>query len=203
VQPLAKFYRYPHPDGARKVKSRALREWRRAHNGDETAWPGAEIIDAPDQETARKLAKTRLKTPLTCDDPPPSHPVPTPLTCDDPVVTTSFIISSTLQTGKEKGPRYACLDLKRSLPLCQDSAFKLWTVLAAHARTYRQTRWKVTADIWLQAGIHAPASRTRALARLEELGMAKVERPPGQSPVVTLRLSRDGFPVPFEESKKT
>jgi hypothetical protein len=80
--------------------------------------------------------------------------------------------------------------------------FRLWTVLAAHARTYRRTQWKITADLWRQAGISASTTKTRVLARLEESRMAKVSRRRGQTPAVTLRLSRDGFPIPFEESKK-
>jgi hypothetical protein len=57
--------------------------------------------------------------------------------------------------------------------------------------------------MYAQAGLRTRPAKWRALARLERAGMAKVARPPGRAPVVTLRLSRDGFPIPFEESKKT
>jgi hypothetical protein len=137
--PVAKFYRYPHSGGARKVKSRAWREWRRTHNDDEATWPGVDIVDVPDQTTAQKLARTRL----TDQKGPDKLPLRDPLRPRNrthyggvtPVATISSSILSTHQEKESRGPKYACLDLAQSLPLCQDAAFKLWMVLTAHART--------------------------------------------------------------------
>jgi hypothetical protein len=194
---LAKYIRFPTPDGPVKIKTRAYRRWRKETRGVyEAAWPGEEIIDAADEQEAYTLARDpsalRTPTPPLCGGDPSALRTPVPYTS----YTSLFLDSK----KEERSPTFICLSLGGSVAHCEDTTFKLWTILAAHARVRRTRKVKLTAEMYRFAGIFSHGAKARVLRELERRKFVRLSRRPGQSPVATVKLDRHGYPTPFAET---
>ena len=69
---------------------------------------------------------------------------------------------------------------------------RLLLVLARHAAMRGKTTFKMRWKMWAEAGIRDSSERRRAVNRLEGLGVARVQRCRGRSPILTVRTDRHG-----------
>ena len=184
------------------------------------AWPGVEELAVTDKETAQYLVRngvtkdmrtargepSRFRQPTFADHPTnlrgPDNPEPNL----QYIHTSSIHVDSECHRHADNGDVYADreypsdkdafvkLPIELMLALNAPSHLRILCVLLRHAAMRSTSRLKLRRKMWEEAGVTKKDARSRAIKTLETKGVIRVERAPGNSPIVLLNFGRRGTP---------
>ncbi|MDV7145483.1 hypothetical protein R3X27_22590 [Tropicimonas sp. TH_r6] len=184
-------------------------------------WPGVEVLEVPNRETAIKLVSKGI--PEAAQDGRdkvfggPQRGVRSNDTgCSvirNPDTYSSISSSSSknnpgskspaeadnseMEHPKESDEAFAVLPMETVRAAVPDPATRLLLTLARLSKMRGWDKIKLSRQIWEEAGIRCRSERSRALHALEDRRTIRVQRWPGQSPVVTVRLGQDRLLRPW------
>ena len=207
-----------------RMQSKEYRSFR-FKGGTPDQWPGVEVLELPDEATARKYTKNGIPKNMLLALGGPAHQPSRGCSVGEqnvlglraPVSNLQYSSISSVYSNSTHNldgtddpyndleyPSAADAFARLPLDLLVDLEYRphtrLFAVLVRHSAMRSRSRFKIRRKMWEEAKIGDRNMRRRAVDRLEQLGAIRVKRSPGQSPTVTLNVDRRGIPRLWEVS---